>query len=136
MRAYRTTLCLLVVCTLSFGCAAARMFRGGIYRQLDENLTIVALTTHPRKYLGKKIVISVRYYKRGGLPCPLGKDYVNLVIADRVSYILLNKVWIRKEKAHVLDSFKKMETVVMKAKVFKIDEEKDPNLEVLEMVPE
>jgi hypothetical protein len=29
-----------------------------------------------------------------------------------------------------------METIVMKARVFKIDAQKDPNLEALEIVPE
>jgi len=35
-----------------------------------------------------------------------------------------------------LDSLKEMETIVMKARVFKIDREKDPNLEALEIAPE
>jgi hypothetical protein len=81
-------------------------------------------------------VFSVRYYKKGDLPCPLGDDYVNFIIADRVSYITLDKVWIKKDKAKILDTFQEMETVVMKARVFKVDREKDPNLEALEIVPE
>jgi hypothetical protein len=35
-----------------------------------------------------------------------------------------------------LDALKEMETIVMKARVFAIDKEKDPNLEALEIVPE
>lgn len=103
---------------------------------MDEGLTIVKLTDNPGNYLDKEIVFSVRYFKKGNLPCPLGDDYVNFIIADRVSYITLNKVWIKKDKAKVLDSFKEMETVVMKARVFRVDREKDPNLEALEIVPE
>jgi hypothetical protein len=61
---------------------------------------------------------------------------VNFIIADRVSYITLNKVWIKKDKANILDSLKEMETIVMKARVFKVDKEKDPNLEALEIVKE
>jgi len=118
------------------GCAAMKNDKGGLHRDLDENLTIVSLTENPSKYLDKEITFAVRYYKKGDLPCPLGDDYVNIIIADRVSYITLNKAWIKKEKAGVLDSLKEMETVVMKAKVFQIDKEKDPNLEVLEIVPE
>jgi len=117
-------------------CAAGKYLKGGIYRQLDEGLTIVKLTDNPGNYLDKEIVFSVRYFKKGNLPCPLGEGYVNFVIADRVSYITLNKVWIKKEKAKVLDTFKEMETVVMKARVFRVDREKDPNLEALEIVPE
>lgn len=109
------------------------MFQGGIHRSLDEDLTIVKLTENPTNYLNKDIVFSVRYYKKGDLPCPLGDNYINIIIADRVSYITLSKVWIKKEKEGILNSLKEMETVVMKAKVFKIDKEKDPNLEVLEI---
>ena len=128
---------LIAVACLSFtACGTTKYLKGGIYRQLDENLTIVALMENPNKYLDKDIVFSVRYYKKGDLPCPLGPDYVNFIIADRVSYITLDKVWIKKDKAKVLDSFQEMETVVMKARVFKVDREKDPNLEALEIVPE
>ena len=91
---------------------------------------------NPNKYLNQEIVFSVRYYKKGNLSCPLGSDYVNFVIADRVSYITLNKVWIKNEKAKQLDTLKEMETIVMKARVFKVDKEKDPNLEALEIVKE
>jgi len=125
-----------MVCVTLSACGATKYLRGGIYRQLNENLTIVRLTDDPKKYLDKEIVFSVRYYKKGDLPCPLGDDYVNFIIADRVSYITLNKVWINKDKAEVLNSFKEMETVVMKARVFKIDREQDPNLEALEILPE
>jgi hypothetical protein len=117
-------------------CSAMNYARGGIYKDLDENLTIVSLVENPGKYLKRDIVFAVRYYKKGDLPCPLGQDYVNLIIADRVSYITLNKAWIKKDKAAVLDAFKEMETVVMKARVFNIDKEKDPNLEVLEIAKE
>jgi hypothetical protein len=118
------------------GCSATNFLKGGIHRDLNENLTIVGLTETPNKYLNKEIIFSVRYYKKGDLPCPLGEDYVNFMIADRVSYITLNKVWIKKDKAKVLDSLKEMETIVMKARVFKIDREKDPNLEALEIALE
>jgi hypothetical protein len=121
---------------MSIGCSALNFVRGGIYKSLDEDLTIVSLTENPTKYLNKEIVMSVRYYKKSDLPCPLGDDYVNFIIADRVSYITLNKVWIKKDKAQVLDSLKEMETIVMKARVFKVDKEKDPNLEVFEIVKE
>jgi hypothetical protein len=43
---------------------------------------------------------------------------------------------MKKDKAKVLDKLKEMETIVMKARVFKIDKEKDPNIEALEIVPE
>jgi hypothetical protein len=117
-------------------CGSTKYLKGGIYRDLDENLTIVSLTDSPNRYLDKDIVISVRYYKKGDLPCPLGEDYVNFVITDRISYYTLNKVWMKKDKAKVLDKLKEMETIVMKARVFKIDQEKDPNIEALEIVPE
>ncbi len=121
---------------ISIGCSPLNYIRGGIYRNLDEDLTIVSLTENPSKYLNKDIVMSVRYFKKSDLPCPLGEDYVNFIIADRVSYITLNKVWMKKDKAQVLDSLKEMETLVMKARVFKVDKEKDPNLEVLKIVKE
>lgn len=125
-----------LACVTLAACSAVKYLKGGIHSQLDETITIVKLVEDPNKYLDKEIVFSVRYYKKGELPCPLGKDYVNFIIADRVSYITLNKVWIKKDKADVLDSFKEMDTVVMKARVFKIDTEKDPNIEALEIVPE
>lgn len=138
MSSLRLSVALIAVfaCILATSCSAARFLRGGIHRQLDENLTIVKLTENPDAYLDKEVVISVRYYKRSDLPCPLGEDYVNFIIADRVSYITLNKVWIAKNKAGVLDSFKEMETVIMKARVFRVGAEKDPYLEALEIVPE
>lgn len=117
-------------------CSAMNYVRGGIYKDLDENLTIVSLVENPGKYLNRDIVFAVRYYKKGDLPCPLGQDYVNLIIADRVSYITLNKAWMKKDKTAVLDTLKEMETVVMKARVFSIDKEKDPDLEVLEIAKE
>ena len=117
-------------------CSTMNYVRGGIYRQLDENLTIVSLVENPSQYLNREIVFAVRYYKKGDLPCPLGEDYVNLIIADRVSYITLNKVWMKKAKAAILETFKEMETVVIKVRVFNIDKEKDPNLEVLEIAKE
>jgi hypothetical protein len=118
------------------GCSPLNYMKGGIYRNLNEDLTIVSLTENPSKFLNKEIVISVRFYKKSDLPSPLGDDYVNFIIADRVSYITLNKVWIKKDKANILDSLKEMETIVMKARVFKVDKEKDPNLEAFEIVKE
>jgi hypothetical protein len=119
-----------------FSCSTLNYLKGGIYKELNENLTIVALMENPKNYLNREIVFSVRYYKKGNLPCPLGSDYVNFVIADRVSYITLNKVWIKNENAKLLDTLKEMETIVMKVRVFKVDKEKDPNLEALEIVKE
>jgi len=138
MSSLRLSVALLAVlaCFVVASCSAARFARGGLHRELDENLTIVKLIEKADKYLDKKVVISVRYYKKGDLPCPLGDDYVNFIIADRLTYITSNKVWIAKQKAAVLDTFKEMETVVMRARVFKVGAEKDPYLEALEMVPE
>ncbi|MDA8408183.1 MAG: hypothetical protein M0T73_15170 [Deltaproteobacteria bacterium] len=125
-----------IVTMISTGCSPLNFVRGGIYKNLDADLTIVSLTENPTRFLNKEIVMSVRFYKLSDLPCPLGDDYVNFIIADRVSYITLNKVWMKKDKAQVLDSLKEMETIVMKARVFKVDKEKDPNLEVFEIVKE
>lgn len=125
-----------ILCMVLGACSVSNFLRGGIYRQLDESITIVRLTEFPERYQDKEIVFSVRYYKKSNLPCPLGENYVNFVIADRVSYITLDKIWIRKEEAGVLDSFEEMQTVVIKGRVFKIDDEKDPNIEALEIVPE
>ncbi len=136
MASHNRLLAILFACFAITACSAGNYLKGGIYRNLNENLTIVTLTENPTKFLDKVIVISVRYYKKGDLPCPLGDDYVNFIVADRVSYITLNKVRMKKDKAKVLDTLKEMETIVMKAKVFKIDKEKDPNLEALEIVPE
>jgi len=127
---------LIAACLVLPACSATKYLKGGIYKDLDEDLTIVRLMEGPSRYLNKEIVISVRFYKKGDLPCPLGDDYVNFIIADRISYITLNKVWMKKDKASVLDNLKEMETIVMKAKVFKIDREKDPNLEALDIVRE
>jgi len=127
---------IVALCLAISGCGAVNYVKGGLHRELNENLTIVGLTENPSKYLDKDITFSVRYYKKGDLPCPLGDDYVNLIIADRVSYITLDKVWMQKGKAKVIDSLKEMETVVMKARVFQVDKEKDPNLDVVEIVPE
>jgi hypothetical protein len=123
----------MISCLAIVACTATNYLKGGIHKDLDDSLTIVGLTEDPNKYLNKEIVFSVRFYKKADLPCPLGEDYVNFIIADRVSYITLNKVWMKKDKAKTLDSMKEMETVIMKAKVFKIDREKDPNLEALEI---
>jgi hypothetical protein len=117
-----------IACLALVACSSAKYLKGGMHRQLDENLTIVGLTENPNNYLNKEIVFSIRFYKKGDLPCPLGEDYVNFTIADRVSYITLNKIWMRKDKAKVLEALKEMETIVMKARVFAIDKEKDPNL--------
>ncbi len=126
----------IVMILVLVSCSALNFIKGGLYKELDENLTIVGLTENPNKYLNREIVFSVRYYKKGKLPCPLGSDYVNFVIADRVSYITLNKVWIKNERAKVLDTLSEMETIIMKARVFKVDKEKDPNLEALEIIKE
>lgn len=125
-----------ILCMVLGACSLSNYLRGGIYRQLDDSITIVGLTGFPDRYQDKEIVFSVRYYKKSNLPCPLGEDYVNFVIADRVSYITLDKIWIKKDEAGVLDSFDEMQTVVIKGKVFRIDDEKDPNIEALEIVPE
>lgn len=128
---------ILIVCAALCGCASMLNYlKGGLHSQLDKNLTIVSLQQDPGKYLNLEIVFSVRYYQKGDLPCPLGDDYVNFQIMDRVSYITLDKVWMKKDKAEVLDTLKESETVVMKARVFKVDSQKDPNLEALEIVPE
>ncbi len=129
-------LAILVVCFAISACGSTKYLKGGIYRDLDENLTISDLTERPSRYLDKEIVFSVRYFKKGDLPCPLGEDYVNFTIADRISYITLNTVWMKKDKAKVLDKLKENETIVMKARVFKYDTEKNPNIEALEIVPE
>jgi hypothetical protein len=134
---HRTLLLTTLVACFALSCSAASNFlKGGIHKDLDEDLTIVKLTENPSKYLNKEIVISVRFYKKGDLPCPLGEDFVNFIVMDRVSYITLNKAWIKKDKAGILDKLKETETVVMKARVFAVDREKDPNLEALEIVPE
>ena len=133
---YIKLLCISIACVVLISCAYTRYFKGGLYRDLNEDLTIVSLQQNPGKYLNKDIVFSVRYYKKGDLPCPLGEDYVNFVIMDRVSYITLDKVWIKKSKAKVLDTLKEAETIIMKARVFRVDSKKDPNLEALEIVPE
>jgi len=125
-----------IIGILTTACIPLRFLKGGLHRSVDENLTIVGLTQDPKKYLEKEIVFSVRYYKKGDLPCPLGPNYINIIIADRVSYITLNKVWIRKDRASVLDTLKEMETVIMKARIFAVDSAKDPNLETLQIVKE
>jgi hypothetical protein len=127
---------IVLSCVAITACMATRFLKGGIYRELDEDLTIAELQRDPSKYLNKEIVFSVRYVKKGDLPCPLGDDYVNFSIADRISYILLDKVWIKKDKAQALNRLKEMETIVMRARVFRVDSQKDPNLEALEIVPE
>jgi len=137
MLAPKKFLLISIACLLALAaCGSTKYLRGGIHRQLDENLTIVSLTENPNQFLNKDVVFSVRFYKKSDLPCPLGEDYVNFIIADRVSYITLNKVWMKKDKAKILDTLKEMETIVMKARVFAIDKEKDPNLEALEIAPE
>jgi hypothetical protein len=132
----RKLLFITIACLAVAACGSAKYLKGGMHRQLNENLTIVSLTENPNNYLNKEVVFSVRFYRKDDLPCPLGDDYVNFTIADRVSYITLNKIWMKKDKAKVLDTLKEMETIVMKARVFAIDKEKDPNLEALEIAPE
>ncbi len=136
MNLKKLLLIVLALCWLLPACSAVQYLKGGMYRELNEDITIVGLTDNPKAYLNKEIVFSVRFFKKSDLPCPLGDDYVNFVIADRVSYITLNKVWMKKDKAKILDELKEMETIIMKAKVFKIDPEKDPNLEALEIIRE
>lgn len=136
MIAYIRVLGISIACVALVSCTYFKYFKGGIYGDLNEDLTIVGLQQDPGRYLNKDIVFSVRYYKRGEQPCPLGDDYVNFVITDRVSYIALDKVWMKKDKAKVLDTLKEGDTIVMKARVFKVDSKKDPNLEALEIVPE
>ncbi len=134
------SLCILaaiaIIGAITTACIPLRLLKGGLHRSVDENLTIVGLTQDPKKYLDKEIVFSVRFYKKGDLPSPLGPDYINIIIADRVSYITLNKVWIKKDYASVLDTLKEMETIIMKARVFGVDSAKDPNLEALQIVKE
>jgi hypothetical protein len=132
----RSVLLILIIGFTLSGCGTMKLFQGGLHRSLDEDLTIVKLTEKPNNYLNKDIVFSVRYYKKSDLPCPLGDNYVNFIIRDRISYISLNKVWMKKEKAGILDTLKEDETIVMKAKVFKIDKEENPNLEAMEIVKE
>lgn len=127
---------LVVTCVVISSCSTFNYLRGGIYRDLDPNLTIVRLTRNPNKYLNKEFVFAVRYYKIGKLPCPLGDNYVNFSIADRESYITLDKIWIKKSKASVLEKLDENQIIVVKVRVFKIDEAKDPNVEALEIVPE
>ncbi len=127
---------LVCFCLILVSCSATKYLKGGIHGKVDEDLTIVKLMEAPNKYLNDEIVFSVRFYQKGNLPCPLGDDYVNFIIADRISYIMLDKVWIKEKKAGVLDQLDEMETVVMKARVFKVDREQDPNLEALEIKPE
>lgn len=136
MKGFISAVSIFVFSALVCGCGATNYLKGGIHKNLDDNLTIVGLTENPNKFLDKEIVFSVRFYKKGDLPSPLGDDYTNFVIADRVSYITLNKVWIKSSQAKILDDLKEMETIVMKARVFRVDKEKDPNLEALEIVKE
>jgi hypothetical protein len=136
MHQWKIRFLIAVSCLLLAACGMSRFLRGGIYKDLDESLTIVRLVEDPKKYLNKEIVFSVRYHQKGDLPCPLEGDYVNIVIADRVSYITLNKAWMKKDKADVLEKFKPNDTVVIKARVFDVDKEKDPDLEILEIKPE
>ncbi|MGB6065076.1 MAG: hypothetical protein WBG50_09720, partial [Desulfomonilaceae bacterium] len=69
MISQKRPLAILLVCLTVTACSAARYLKGGIYKNLNENLTIVGLTENPNKFLDKTIVISVRYYKKGDLPC-------------------------------------------------------------------
>lgn len=132
----KTTILLLTACLAIAACSTSRYLKGGIYRDLNENLTIVGLTESPNFFLNKEVVMSVRFFEKSDLPCPLGEDYVNFIIADRVSYIMLNKVWMKKDKVQSLETLKKMDTIIMRARIFKVDKEKDPNLEALEIVKE
>jgi hypothetical protein len=127
---------IFLVCVILSGCAVTRYLKGGIHRELDPSLSAAGLVKDPEKYVNRVIVFSVRYFGIGKAECPLGKDYVNIEIADRVSYITFKKVWMKKSKSDVLKSFKENETVVMKVRVFAVDDDNDPNLEALDITPE
>ena len=90
----------------------------------------------PRQRTGKSVRICPLLDKKGDLPCPLGEDYVNFVLADTWSYVLLNKVWIKEDAAAVLDKLKESQPLVVKARVFQIDRDRDPNLDALRIVPQ
>ncbi len=101
-----------------------------------KGLSLMTVMADPKEFLDREVELFVRYYKKGGLPCPLGPDYANFVIADVISYITLNKVWIPKEKAKKLDTLTEMEIIAVKVRVFAVDKENDPNLEVLRLAAE
>jgi hypothetical protein len=126
----------LAIYLTTTACGALNFVKGGLHAQMDEQVTISSMLRDPEKFLDEDVVFSVRYIKKGDRPCPLGEDYVNFVIRDRISRIPLEKAWIKKVDSNILDKFKKDETVVMKAKVFRIDKQRDPNLLALQIVPE
>jgi hypothetical protein len=136
MRLIAKLLLLLTICGATSSCGAFKFLQGGIHAQMDEEVTISSMLQDPDKYLDEDVVFSVRYSKKGARPCPLGDDYVNFVIRDRISYISLDKAWIKKEDSNILDKFEENDTVVMKAKVFRIDNQRDPNLLALQIAPE
>jgi len=136
MTDYSKFLAIIVACIVVASCSATRYLKGGIHKEVDDSLTLVRLIDSPNQFLNKEIVFPVEYYGKGDLPCPLGEDYVNFTIADRGKGYISHKVWIKKDKAHVLDTLKINDIIVMKARFFKFDREKDPNLEALQIEPE
>lgn len=129
-------LLILPICLMMSSCGALNYIKGGLHAKLDKTVTISSMLQDPERFLDEDVVFSVKYSKKGDRPCPLGQDYVNFIIKDRISYISLDKAWIKKDASDVLNKFDKDDTVVMKAKVFRIDEQREPNLLALKIVPE
>ena len=50
-------LAIFIACFAITACGATKYLKGGVYKDLDENLTIVGLTENPNKYLDKDIVV-------------------------------------------------------------------------------
>jgi hypothetical protein len=130
-----TVVTIFVTCVLMSCSGATRYLKGGIHKDLDPDLTISKMQKDPAKYRDKTVVMSVRFYKKSDLPCPLGDDFVNFLIMDHISFITLDRVWIKKENAQVLDTLKESDAITIKARVFDVDVTKNPNLEALEIVP-
>ncbi len=59
-------LAIFIACFAISACGATKYLKGGVYKDLDENLTIVGLTENPNKYLDKDIVISVTVLQKRG----------------------------------------------------------------------
>lgn len=51
MSGRKQLLLVLAVCLALSACSSTKYLKGGLYRELDENLTIVGLTEAPNKYL-------------------------------------------------------------------------------------
>ncbi len=126
----------LTISLMLSSCGALNYIKGGLHAKLDKNVTISSMLQDPERFLDEDVVFSVKYSKKGDRPCPLGEDYVNFVIKDRISYISLDKAWIKKDASDVLNNFDEDDTVVMKAKIFKIDKQREPNLLASKIVPE